>query len=92
MIASRSVEFPFQKGIGRQCGRDSAMRLHKLMGDPQFHFLVEMSSQVGKVWVFLLEYAESETTDVVSGWNNMKTAGKILPRQILSEHLSSGRR
>ena len=50
MIASRQVEIPFCRGIGRQRGR-GFVHLHKLLGELLFHFRVNISSQLQNAWV-----------------------------------------
>ena len=45
MVPSREVDNPFKRGIGRQRGRRS-MHLHKLFGEPHFHFCIKMLSQL----------------------------------------------
>ena len=45
MVASRQVEIPYYRGVGRQRGRVS-VHLHKLLGELQFHSCVSISSQL----------------------------------------------
>ena len=45
MVASKQIQIPFYRDDGRQLGRDS-VHLHKLLGETQFHFCVNISSQL----------------------------------------------
>ena len=44
-VASREIEIPFLRGVGRQRGWDS-VHLHKILAELQFHFCVNISSQL----------------------------------------------
>ena len=91
MVASRQVQIPFYRGIGRQhgpgfgafaqvIGRTAIPLLRK--------YIVPAAKRVG---ADLLEFAVPETADAVSGRKNFKTAAKSVERQTLKK-LDSGSR
>ena len=50
MFASRQVEIPFSRVIGRQLDGD-LVQLHELMGETQLHVRVNMSFWLQNVWL-----------------------------------------
>ena len=52
MVASRQVEIPFFRGIGKNRGPGFGA-LSKLLGEPQFPFCVNLSSQRQNAWVLI---------------------------------------
>ena len=57
MVASRQVEIPYYRAVGRQRVGDLEL-LHKFSGELQFHFCVNKSSQLQNVevltcWILL---------------------------------------
>ena len=92
MVASRQVEIPLYRGIGRQRGlRFGAFAL--VFGRTAIpfsrYYIVPAAKHVG---VDLLEFASPELVEVVSGRKKFKTAAKSVGRQTLREHLGSGSR
>ena len=83
MVASREVEIPFCRGVGRQRGRGFGA-LARVIGRTAIPFLrkyiVPASKRVG---TDLLEFAVPEIAEVVSGRKNFKTAAKSVGRQTL---------
>ena len=83
MVASREVEIPFCRGVGRQRGRGFGA-LARVIGRTAIPFLrkyiVPASKRVG---ADLLEFAVPEIAEVVSGRKNFKTAAKSVGRQTL---------
>ena len=69
------------------------MHLHQYLGELQFYFLrkyiVPATKRVG---ADLLEFAEPENAEVVSGRRNIETAAKSVGRQTLRKQLGSGSR
>ena len=92
MVASREVEIPFYRGVGRQRGRGFGA-LAQVIGRPAIPFLRKYNVPAAKrVGANLLEFAVQEIADVVSGRKNFKTATKSVGRQTLREQLGSGSR
>ena len=90
MVASRQVEIPYYRGVGRQRGRGS-VHLHKILGELQFRFLGKYIVPAAKrVGADLLEFAVPEIAEVVSGRKNFKTAAKSVGKQTLKKQLGSG--
>ena len=92
MVVSRQVEIPLYRGIGKQrergfgalaqvIGRTSIPLLRK--------YIVPAAKRVG---TDLLDFAEPEIAEVVSGRKNFKTAAKSVGRQTLRKQLGSGSR
>ena len=76
MVASRQVEIPFYRGVGRQCGRGSGA-LAQVIGRTTIPFLRKYFVPAAKrVGANLLEFAVPENAEVVSGRWIFKTAAK----------------
>ena len=74
MVASREVEIPFYRGVGRQRGRRCGA-LAQVIGRTAVPFLRKYIVPAAKrVIADLLEFAVSENAEVVSGRKNFKTA------------------
>ena len=73
MVASRKVEIPFYRSIGRQRLRGFG-ELQKLLGNPQFLFCVNISSQPQNFWVLTL-------------WNLLFQKQQMLAVEKISRHL-----
>ena len=90
MVASRQVQVPFCRGVGRQRGR-RLCALAQVIGRTAIPFLrkyiVPAAKRVSDV---LLEFAVPEIAEVVSGRNEFKTAAKSVGRQTLGIQLGSG--
>ena len=92
MVASRQVEIPFYRGIGRQRER-SFGALAQVIGRTVFPFLRKYIVPAAKrVGADLLEIAAPEIAEVVSGRKNFKTAAKFVGRQSLRKQLGGGTR
>ena len=92
MVASRQVEIPFYRGVGRQRGRGFGA-LAQVIGRTAIPFLrkfiVPTEESVGGD---LLEFTVPEIAEVVSGRKNIKTAAKSVGRQTLRKQLGEGSR
>ena len=90
MVASRQVENPYYRAVGRQRGRGFGA-LAQVIGRtaiPILHkFIVPAAKRVG---VHLLEIAVPENAEVVSGRLNIKTAARSVERQTLGKQLGEG--
>ena len=87
MVASRQVEIPYYRGVGRQRGRGFGA-LAQVFGRTAIPFLREYIVPAAKcVGADLLEIAVPEIAEVVSGRNNFKTAAKSVGKQTLRKQL-----
>ena len=83
MVASRQVETPYYRGVGRQHGREFGS-LAQVIGRTAIPFLRKYIVPAAKcVGADLLEFAVPEIAEVVSGRKNIKTAAKSVGRQTL---------
>ena len=92
MVASREVEIPNYRGVGRQRGRGFGA-LAQVIGRAAIPFLRKYIVPAAKrVGADLLEFAVPEIAEVVSGRKNIKTAAKNVGRQTLRKQLGEGSR
>ena len=92
MVASRQVEIPYYRGVGRQRGRGFGA-LAQVIGRTAIPFLRKYIVPAAKrVGADLLEFAVPEIADVVSGGKNFKTAAKSVGRKTLRKQLGEGSR
>ena len=92
MVASREVEIPFYRGVGRQRGRGFGA-FARVIGRTATPFLRKYIVPAAKrVGADLLEFAVPEIAEVVSGRKNFKSASKSVGRQTLRKQLGSGSR
>ena len=92
MVASRQVEIPYYRGVGRQRGRGFGA-LAQIIGRTAIPFLRKYIVPAAKrVGADLLEFAVPEIAEVVSGRKNFKKAAKNVGRQTLRKQLGSGSR
>ena len=90
MVASRQVEIPYYRAVGRQRGRGFGA-LAQVIGRTAIPFLRECVVPAAKrVGADLLEFAVPEIAEVVSGRKNFKTAAKSAGKQTLKKQLASG--
>ena len=71
-------------------GGGDSVHMRKLMGELQFHFCTNMSSQ--RVGADLLEFAAAKIAEDGSGRNNIKEAAESVGKQTLRRQLCSGGR
>ena len=90
MVASREVEIPYYRGVGRQRGRGFGA-LAQVIGRTAIpilrNYIVPAAKRVGGD---LLEIAVPEIAEVVSGRKNIKSAAKSVGRQTLRKQLGEG--
>ena len=87
MVASRQVEIPYYRAVGRQRGRGFGA-LAQVIGRTAFPFLRKYVVPAAKrVGADLLEFSVLEIAEVVSGRKNFKTAAKSVGRQTLRKQL-----
>ena len=90
MVASRQVEIPFHRGVGRQRGRAFGARAQVIWRTavPFLHkYIVPAAKRVG---ADLLEFAAPETAEVLSGRKTFKTNARSVGRQTPKKQLGSG--
>ena len=92
MVASRQVEIPIYRGVGRQRGRGLGA-LSQAIGRTAIPFLRKYIVPAEKrVGADLLQFGLPEIADVVSGQKNFKTAAKSVGRQTMRKQFGSGSR
>ena len=90
MVASRQVEIPYNRGVGRQRGRGFGA-LAQGIGRTAVHFLRRYVVPAAKrIGADTLEFAASETGVVISGRKSFYTAAKSVGKQTLKKQLGSG--
>ena len=92
MVASRQLEIPFYRGIGKQRGGGLGA-LAQVIGRAANRFLRKHIVPAEKhVGADFLEFAVPEIAQVVGGRKNIRTAAKSVGRQILRKQLGEGSR
>ena len=92
MVASRQVEIPYYRAVGRQRGRGFGA-LAQVIGGTAIPFLrayvVPAAKRIG---ADMLEFAAPEIGEVFSGRISFKSAAKRVRRQTLRKQLGEGSR
>ena len=90
MIASRQVEIPYYRAVGRQRGRGFGA-LAQVIGRTAIPFLRKYVVPAAKrIGADMLEFAVPEIGEVVSGRKNFKTAAKSAGKKTLKKQLGEG--
>ena len=90
MVASREVEIPFYRGVGRQRGRGFGA-LAQVIRRTAIPFLRKyIVPDAKRVGADMLEFPVPEFAEVFSGGKKFKTAAKNVGRQTLRKQLGSG--
>ena len=90
MVASRQVEIPYYRAVGRQRGRGFGA-LAQVIGRTAIPFLHKYVVPAAKrIGADMLEFAVPEITEVVSGRKKFKTAAKSVRKQTLRKQLVEG--
>ena len=90
MVASRQVEIPYYRAVGRQRGRGFGA-LAQVIGRTAIPFLRKYVVPAAKrVGADLMEFAVSEIAEVVRGRKNFKKAAKSVGKQTLRKQLGEG--
>ena len=90
MVASRQVEIPYYRGVGRQRGQGFGA-LAQVNGRTAIPFLRKNIVPAAKrVGADLLEFAVPEIAEVVTDRKNFKTAAKSVGKQTLKKQLGEG--
>ena len=92
MVASRQVEIPYYRGVGRQRGWGFGA-LAQVIGRTAIPFLRKYIVPAEKrVGADLLELAAPEIGEVISGRKSFKSAAKSVGKQTLKKQLGEGSR
>ena len=87
MVASRHLEFPYYRAVGRQRGREFGAPA-KVTGRTALSFLREYVVQAAKrIVADMLDFAAPEIGEVISGRKSFKTAAKSLGKRTLKKQL-----
>ena len=90
MVASRQVEVPYYRAVGRQRGRGFGA-LAQVIGRTVVPFLRKYVVPAAKRrGADMLEFAVPEIAEVVSGRKNFKTAAKSVGKKTLRKQLGEG--
>ena len=90
MVASRQVEIPYFRGVGRQTGRGFG-GLAQIIGGTAFPFLGKYVVPAAKrIGAEFLEFAAPEIGEVFSGRKSFKSAVKNVGKQTLKKQLGNG--
>ena len=90
MVASRQVEIPYYRAVGRQRGRGFGA-LAQVIGRTAIPFLRKYIVPAAKrVGADLLEFAAPEIGEVISGRKSFKSAAKSVGKQTLRKQLGEG--
>ena len=90
MVASRQVEIPYYRAVGRQKGRGFGA-LAQVIGRTAVPFLRKFVVPAAKrIGADMLEFALPEIAEVVSGRKNFKTAAKSVGKKTLKKQLGEG--
>ena len=90
MVASRQVEIPYYRAVGRH--RERGIRaLAQVIGRTAFPFLLKYVVPAAKrIGADMLEFAVAEIGEVNSGRKSIKTVAKSVGKKTLKKQLASG--
>ena len=90
MVASRQVEIPYYRGVGRQGGRGFGA-LAQVIGRTAIPFLRKYVVPVAKrVGADVLEFAAPKIGEVISDRKSFKSAAKSVGKQTLKKQMGEG--
>ena len=90
MVASRQVEIPYYRAVGRRRGRGFGA-LAQVIGRTAILFLRNNVVPAAKRKdADMLEFAAPEIGEVINGRKSFKTAAKSVGKKTLEKHLGSG--
>ena len=90
MVASRQVEIPYYRGVGRQRGRGFGA-LAQVIKRTAIPFLRKYVVPVAKrIGAGMLEFAAPEIGEVFSGRKSFKSAAKSVGKKTLKKQLGEG--
>ena len=92
MVASRQVEIPNYRGVGRQRGRGFGA-LAQVIGKTAITFLRKFIVPAAKrIGADMLEFDAPEIGEVISGRKSFKSVAKSVGKQTLRKQLGDGSR
>ena len=92
MVASRQLEIPYYRGVGRQRGRGFGA-LAQVIGRTAIPFLRKNVVPAAKrIAADMLEFAAPEIGEVFSGRKSFKSAAKSVGKKTLKKQLGEGSR
>ena len=92
MVASREVEIPYYRAVGRQRGRGFGA-LAQVIGRNAIPFLRKYVVPAAKrIGADMLNFAATEIGEVISGRKSFKSAAKSVGKQTLKKQLGEGSR
>ena len=92
MVASRQVEIPYYRGVGRQLGRGFGA-LAQVFGRTATTFMRKYIVPAAKrVGADLLEFAAPEIGEVFIGRKSSKSAAKSVGKKTLKKQLGEGKK
>ena len=92
MVASRQVEIPYYRVVGRQRGR-GFRALAQVIGRTAIPFLRKYVVPAAKrIGADMLEFTVPEIGEVITGRKSFKTAAKSVGKQNLRKQLGEGNR
>ena len=92
MVASRQVEIPYYRGVGRQRGRGFGA-LPQFIGRTAIPFLRKYVVPAAKrIGADMLEFAAPEIGEVFSGRKSFKSAAKSVGKKTLKKQLGEGKK
>ena len=92
MVASRQVEIPYYRAVGRHRGRGFGA-LAQVIGRTANLFLRKYLVPAAKrIGADMLEFTVPEIGEVVSGRKNFKTAAKGVGKKTLKKQLGEGKK
>ena len=90
MVASRQVETPYYRGVGRQRGRGFGA-LAQVIGRTAIPFLRKFDvPAANRIGANKLEFAAPEVGEVITGRKSFKLAAKSVGKQTLKKQLVEG--
>ena len=90
MVASRQVEIPYYREVGRQRGRGFGA-LAQVIGRTAIPFLRKLVVPAAqRIGADMLEFAVPEIGEVFSGRKSFKTAAKSVGKKTLKKQLGEG--
>ena len=92
MVASREVEIPFHRGVGRQRGRGFGSLAQVIWRNAILILRTYIVPAAKRLGAELLEFAVPGFAEFVGGRKNFKAAAKSVGRQTLRKQLGEGSR
>ena len=92
MVASRQVEIPYYRAVGRQRGRGFGALAQGIRRAAIPFLRIYIVTAAKRVGADLLEFAAPEIGEVIGGRKSFKSAAKSVGKQTLKKQLGEGSR